>query len=70
MFDTSFLLIGIIFSSIWMWYFIYWKKQSRIIPLLSGIILMSYPYFITNHTYMVIIWVALILLPMIIKIDF
>jgi hypothetical protein len=70
MFNTSLLLTAIIFSSLWMWYFMYGKKQGKSIPLLSGIILMTYPYFVTDLTYIIIIWFFLMVLPMIIKWDF
>ena len=70
MFDTNILYTSLIFSSFWIWYFIYWKKAWKLIPLISGIILMIYPYFITNVYYSIIIWVILIILPFFIKIDF
>jgi len=56
MFDTSTLMSSMIFGSIGMWYFMYWKKDNKIIPLLSGVILMIYPYFITNIYYSVCLW--------------
>ncbi len=67
MFDTNTLYTSLIFSSIWMGYFIYGKKAPNLIALFSWIILMIYPYFINNIYYSIIIWIILILIPFIIK---
>lgn len=42
------LLWGLVFSSIGLGYFIYGKKQRSIVPLVCGIALMVYPYFVAN----------------------
>lgn len=70
MFDTNTLMIGILFGSFWIGYFIYWKKNRRSIPLLCGIILMIYPYFITDLLYLFGIWMFLMIIPLFIKVDF
>ncbi|MBU0755160.1 MAG: amino acid transport protein [Planctomycetes bacterium] len=44
----SLLMYSLLFSSIGMGYFIYGKKQKRSVPLISGVILCAYPYFVTN----------------------
>lgn len=67
MFDTNILMAWIIFGSIWMWFFIYWKKQQKIIPLLSWILLMIYPYFFSNIYYLIWIGIILTIIPFIIK---
>ena len=59
MFDTNLLLVWLIFSSIWMWYFIYWKKDQNYIFSVSWLILMIYPYFVEN--------IYNILLPLVLK---
>lgn len=46
--DTSQLLLGVLFSSIGLGYFIYGKKQKVIVPFLCGLTLMIFPYFIEN----------------------
>ncbi len=46
--DTSQLLLGVLFSSIGLGYFIYGKKQKVIVPFICGLILMIFPYFIEN----------------------
>ncbi len=67
MFDTNLLLIWLLFSSIGMWYFIYWKKDQNYIALISWVILMIFPYFITNIYYVIILWVIFLIVPFIIK---
>ena len=66
--NTTVLLLGVVFSSIGLGYFIFGKKQENMVVLVSGIILMLYPYFIENIFFMLIIGVALIFLPKFIKI--
>lgn len=66
--NTTVLLLGVVFSSIGLGYFIFGKKQKNMMVLVSGIILMLYPYFIENIFFMLIIGVALIFLPKFIKI--
>ncbi|HET8880599.1 MAG TPA: hypothetical protein VFM56_00355 [Solimonas sp.] len=46
--DTGILLLGVLFSSIGLGFFLYGKKQSRAVPLLCGVALMIYPYFMPN----------------------
>jgi len=70
MLDTNTIYTSLIFSSFWMWYFIYWKKAWKLIPLISWIILMIYPYFVENIYYSLSIWIILLILPIFIKIDF
>jgi hypothetical protein len=42
------LLWGLLFSSIGLGYFIYGRKQGRVVPLCCGLALMIYPYFVPN----------------------
>lgn len=57
------LLWGILFSSIGLAFFIYGKKQGRMVPLISGLTLMIYPYFVSNTYVLVGIGVALVATP-------
>ncbi|HEX9879306.1 MAG TPA: hypothetical protein VGB25_03830, partial [Candidatus Binatia bacterium] len=45
---TTMLLSSTLFGSIGVGYFIYGKKQAQFVPLLSGIFLCVYPYFVSN----------------------
>jgi len=61
--DIGVLLWGLLFSSIGLGFFIYGKKQSAVVPLLTGVALMVFPYFVANVYLLVAIGVALIALP-------
>lgn len=66
--DFGSLMWGILFGSFGMGYFVYGKKQKRMVPLISGIILCVFPYFIQNTGLVIIIGAIFIALPFIIKI--
>jgi len=57
------LLWGLLFGSIGLGFFVYGKKQGRGVPLVSGIALMAFPYFVTNSILMVVIGIVLMALP-------
>jgi len=61
--DTSQLIWGLIFGSIGFGFFLYGKKQRAAIPLITGIALMVFPYFISNVYLLVIVGAALMALP-------
>ncbi len=61
--DTTNLLLSLLFSSIGMGYFIYGKRQQRAVPLLVGVGLMVYPYFVANAWAMAGMGVALMAVP-------
>jgi hypothetical protein len=42
------LLWGLLFGSIGLGYFIYGKKQRAVVPLICGLALMVFPYFVSN----------------------
>jgi len=61
---TAWLLWGLIFSSIGFGYFLYGKKQGSAVPLVCGIVLMVYPYFVGSSALAMIgIGVVLIAIP-------
>lgn len=66
--NVSILLLGVLFSSIGLGYFIYGKKQQRIIVLLCGIALMMYPYFIDNIMLLISVGLVLMTVPKWVKI--
>ncbi len=66
--DTSTLLLGIIFGSVGLGFFVYGKKQAAFIPLFSGIGLMAIPYFISNMYILILSGIVLAALPFILKI--
>lgn len=64
---TTSLLLGLIFSCIGLGYFIYGKKQQSSIPLVCGLSLMIFPYFIENTLWMTVIGMVLSVLPYFIR---
>ena len=61
--DVGILLWGLLFSSIGLGFFLYGKKQRAVVPLVCGLVLMIYPYFIPNVIALVAIGVVLISVP-------
>jgi len=66
--NSSTLLWGVIFGSLGLGFFVYGKKQKAIIPLLSGIGLMVFPYLISNLYILIFLGIVLVVLPLFIKI--
>ena len=61
--DVGILLWGLLFSSIGLGFFLYGKKRRAVVPLVCGLVLMIYPYFIPNVIALVAIGVVLIAVP-------
>ncbi|HEY1371332.1 MAG TPA: hypothetical protein VGH50_02605 [Candidatus Binatia bacterium] len=61
--DTSSLMWGLVFGSIGLGYFVYGKRQKSAVPMLSGIGLMFFPYFVSNPIMLVIVGALLAALP-------
>jgi len=61
--DSSTLLLGLVFGSIGMGYFVYGKKQGRVAALVSGVGLVIFPYFVSNVWLGIVIGIALMALP-------
>jgi hypothetical protein len=61
--EVSSLLWGVLFGSIGLGFLIYGRKQRAVVPLVCGLALMVFPYFISNSILLVIIGVALMSIP-------
>jgi hypothetical protein len=57
------LLWSVLFGGIGVGFFSYGRKQKSIVPLLTGLALFAFPYFMPNTTVMVIVGVVLIFVP-------
>ncbi|WP_081106304.1 amino acid transport protein [Acinetobacter venetianus] len=57
------LFLGVIFSSIGFGYFLYGKKQKMMVPLVCGLVLMLFTYFIDNTMIISVIGIVLSILP-------
>lgn len=61
--DTGNLLWGLLFSSVGLGFFLYGRKQRAVVPLVCGIALMVYPYFISSVPALVAIGAVLAAVP-------
>ena len=68
MFDTATMIWGVVFGSVGLGFFIYGTRQKAIVPLLSGIGLMSIPYFVSNIYLLLISCLILLVLPYFVRI--
>jgi hypothetical protein len=60
------LLIGMIAGAFGVGYFMYGKKQQKLVPMLAGVLLCVYPYFTDNAFVLIAIGVALLAAPFLI----
>lgn len=61
--DTATLVLGLIFSSIGIGYFIYGRRQSNTVARWCGLALMLFPYIVTDTLATVAVGAALMLTP-------
>lgn len=66
--NEAWLMWGLLFGSIGLGYFLYGKKQSAIVPLVCGLSLMIFPYFVSSTLWLVVTGVVLIALPYFVRI--
>ena len=66
--DTSGLLWAVLFGSIGLGFFVYGKKQRAIVPLVCGLALLIFPYFVSNTFVLVGGGMALVAIPYFVRI--
>lgn len=66
--STAALLWGFLFGCVGMSFFVYGKRQKAVVPLLCGVVLMAFPYLVSNTILLVAIGVALIVLPYFVRV--
>jgi predicted membrane protein len=66
--NESWLLWGLLFGSVGLGFFIYGKKQRAVVPLVCGLVLMIFPYFVSNTILLVVVGVVLIAIPYFVRI--
>lgn len=57
------LVWGMVFGSVGLGFFIYGKKQKKIVPFVTGLALFVFPYFIADIATLMIAGAILIVLP-------
>ena len=66
--SQSWLLWGLLFGSFGFGFFVYGKKQRAVVPLVCGLALMIFPYFVSNTILLVAIRIMLIVAPYFVRI--
>jgi hypothetical protein len=66
-FSIESMLIGIMVSSFGLAYFTYGRKQQRLTPLISGLLMMILPFLVTNLVMLVSVTVLLCLAPWVVQ---
>lgn len=66
--NEAWLLWGLLFGSIGLGFFLYGKKQRAVVPLVCGVTLMIFPYFVSSTLLLVAIGAVLIAVPYLVRI--
>ena len=61
--STAYLFWGLVFSSVGVGYFLYGKKQTRLMAMICGIGLMIYPFFVSSTGWIIVIGSLLMAIP-------
>jgi hypothetical protein len=65
---VSTLVIGIITGAFGMGYIVYGRRQTKFVPLVAGIFLCAYPYFIDSVVWLCVVGALLLAAPFVIDI--
>ena len=65
--DSTTIIFSLLFGSVGMAYLVYGKKEQRSVPFLAGVALCAFPYLISNKLLLLLVGVALVLVPFIIR---
>ena len=60
------LAIGILTGAIGVGYFMYGKRQTKFVPLLAGVALCVYPYFVDSALWLIVVGAVLLAAPFVI----
>lgn len=66
--STSTLLWGLLFGSVGFGFFLYGRRQKVAVPLVCGLALMVFPYFVSDTVALVAIGGALIAIPYFVRV--
>lgn len=65
--NASAILWGMVFGAIGFGFFSYGKKQGSAVPLVCGLLLMVFPYFVSDTIMLVAIGIALMIVPYLLR---
>ena len=66
--NEAWLLWGLLFGSIGLGFFLYGKRQRAVVPLVCGLTLMIFPYFVSSTFLRVAIGAVLIAVPYFVRV--
>ena len=66
--SESWLLWGLLFGAVGLGFFVYGRKQKAVVPLVCGLVLMVFPYFVSNIILLVAIGVVLAIVPYFVRV--
>ncbi len=67
--DSSALLMwGMLFGAIGFGFILYGRKQKAVVPLITGVVLCVFPYFIANVYMLVLVGLVLVVIPYFLRI--
>ncbi len=62
----SILFVGMIVSTVGVGYLMYGRRQVKLVPVIAGVVLCIYPYFVDDLVWMAVIGVPLLVAPFVI----
>jgi len=65
--SPAMLMWSILFGSIGIGYLVYGRKQRHVLALVTGLLLMVFPYFVSSVTLLVLLGALLVVLPYVVK---
>ncbi len=65
--SSTTLLWSLFFGSFGLGYLMYGRKQKKLMAVISGVLLMAFPYFVSNPVMLVIIGITLMTMPFFVK---
>ena len=66
--DSTQLLIGVFSGALGVGYFVYGKKQQKLVPLIAGAALCVVPYCIDDNLYCIAACVVIAVLPFVVQV--
>lgn len=66
--NEGWLIWGMLFGAVGLGFFIYGRRQKAAVPLICGLSLMIFPYFVSSTLLLVVIGVALMAVPYFVRV--
>ncbi len=65
--NSAVLMWGVLFGAIGLGYLVYGKQQKKVLPMLTGLLLVGFPYFVSSAWQLVLLGSLLVAIPPIVK---